>query len=187
MNPLFPKIPWRLLPRMLAMAVAGAAVSGVYGIFHDQITYTISPEYFTRLKFDQFRAADFGFAERVFVGEIGFLATWWVGFFGGWFLARIAVPAWPPREAWRQVGKGYLVMCGVALLSGIVGWGLGFLQQGNGPRWVEMCADLGVEDVRAFTHVGYIHNAGYLGGLLGLILAVAVVLRNRREARRVET
>ena len=40
---------------MLGVAAVGSVLAGVYGIFHDQVTYAISPEYFTKLKFDQFR------------------------------------------------------------------------------------------------------------------------------------
>lgn len=55
-------------------------LAGLYGILHDQITYTIAPEYFTKFKFDQF-----GFGPAWFGGDrwtvvvIGFLATWWTG------------------------------------------------------------------------------------------------------------
>ena len=47
---------------MLGYAVIGALIAGLYGVVHDQITYSMSPEYFTRLKFFQFRYADFGLA-----------------------------------------------------------------------------------------------------------------------------
>jgi len=85
---LIPRIALRDLPPMFAAGLLGAVIAGGYGILHDQITYSISPEYFTKLKFEQFRWANYGFPERVFVAEIGFLATWWVGLFCGWFLAR---------------------------------------------------------------------------------------------------
>jgi hypothetical protein len=29
-------------------------IAGLYGIIHDQITYSISPEYFTKFKYRQF-------------------------------------------------------------------------------------------------------------------------------------
>jgi hypothetical protein len=186
MNLWVPKFPWRLLPRMLAMAVVGALISGFYGVVHDQITYSISPEYFTRMKFEQFRAADFGFPERMFVAEIGFLATWWVGFFGGWFLGRIAVPVWPARQAWKHVMVGLVVMSGIAVLAGAVGFGLGLVQQEIGPMWIGMTDELGVLDVRAFMRVGYIHNAGYLGGLTGLVAAIVMLLGMKRRKKTVD-
>ena len=84
---------------MLGYAGLGAVLAGLYGILHDEITYTISPEYFTRLKFYQFDYADFGLPPRVLVAEIGFLATWWVGFFAAWFLARL--PFRRSHRDWR--------------------------------------------------------------------------------------
>ena len=71
---------------MLGYALMGALIAGLYGVVHDQITYSMSPEYFTRVKFFQFHYADFGLPPRSFVAEIGFLATWWVGLIAGWFL-----------------------------------------------------------------------------------------------------
>ena len=57
---ILPRIALRDLGPMTALAVCGALVSGTYGILHDQITYRISEEYFSKLKFDQFRWADIG-------------------------------------------------------------------------------------------------------------------------------
>ena len=39
----------------LALAVV---IAGVFGIVHDQISYTVSSEYYTRFKFPQFRLLD---------------------------------------------------------------------------------------------------------------------------------
>jgi hypothetical protein len=47
MNILYPRIRLSLLPAMFGYAVLGAILAGVYGILHDQITYSISQEYFT--------------------------------------------------------------------------------------------------------------------------------------------
>jgi hypothetical protein len=60
MNVLYPKIPFAALPAMLAYAADGAVLAGLYGIAHDQVTYSISPEYFTPLKFAQLRSGHFG-------------------------------------------------------------------------------------------------------------------------------
>ena len=65
---------------MLGYAALGSLFAGAYGVLHDQVTYSICPEYFTRLKFSQFNFANFGLSPRIFVAEIGFLATCWVGF-----------------------------------------------------------------------------------------------------------
>lgn len=45
---------------MLGLCVVGSLIAGTYGILHDQVTYSIGPEYFTRFKFEQFAWADWG-------------------------------------------------------------------------------------------------------------------------------
>lgn len=180
MNLLFPKFNWRLLPGMLLVSMIGALISGVYGVVHDQITYSISGEYFSKMKFEQFDYADFGWPARWFVAEIGFLATWWVGFIGGWFLARIAFPAWPSRLAFRKVMNGFLNMLGCGLAGAMGGYLLGISRAGAVSPWAELADDLGVVDVAAFTRVAYIHWGGYVGGLVGLVLAIVLMLWARK-------
>jgi len=181
-NILYPKIRWASLPAMLGYAGLGAVLAGLYGILHDEITYTISPEYFTRLKFYQFDYADFGLPPRVLVAEIGFLATWWVGFFAAWFLARVTVPAFPPRLAFRYTVQGFVIVFLSALTAGIVGFALRAMPgvHYDDTAWADFAAALSISDLPSFVRVAYIHNAGYLGGLLGLVAAIGYVLRQKR-------
>src|ERR1043166_9744385 len=107
---------------MLGYALLGALLAGPYGVVHDQVTYSISAEYFTRLKFSQFQRADFGFPPRVFVAEIGFLATWCVCVLPAWFIARITVPSAPPAVAFGRPAGGFAIILACALASSAVGY-----------------------------------------------------------------
>ncbi len=179
---LYPKI--RLVfPVMLGYAVLGAVIAGFYGVLHDQITYSISPEYFTRLKFLQFHYADFGFPHRFFVTEIGFLATWWVGLIAGWFLARVGVPAFPKKETRAGILRGFVIILAGAFITALVGFLLG-LRLGSDSdlsNWQGFADSRGVVDLPRFVRVAYIHNAGYLGGLVGLIIALFQLRRRKRH------
>jgi hypothetical protein len=179
LNLLYPKFNWGLFPKMLGVALIGALIAGCYGVIHDQITYSISEEYFAKMKFEQFGYADFGFPVRIFVGEIGFLATWWVGFFAGWFLARIAFPVWPAHLAFRKSVSAFSIILISALVAGIIAYVLGINHSGDYSFWLPLCEELGISDVPAFVRVAYIHNASYIGGLLGLILAIVYLLRQK--------
>lgn len=69
---LYPDFPMRELPGMLGLTLLGAIAGGLYGILHDQFTYSLSPEYFTKLKFDQFAyARPENNSPRLFAGVIG--------------------------------------------------------------------------------------------------------------------
>jgi hypothetical protein len=180
---LVPRIALRDLPPMIGVAVSGALLAGIYGILHDQITFSISPEYFLKFKFHQFRYADFGLSERIFVAEIGFLATWWVGLFCAWFLGRRLIPAQPRPYAARQISFGFAIILLCALLSAGAGFGYGLWYEAanDDSAWRPMLVHLGIKDHWSFIRVGYIHNASYLGGLIGLIVAL-VCLHPKRPA-----
>ena len=169
---------------MIVVGLVGAVIAGIYGICHDQLTYSIGPEYFTKLKFEQFRYADFGFSERVLVGEIGFLASWWVGFVIAWILARRLIPGQPRSVAYRQIAKGFGIVFGCGLAFGIFGFVYGIWRgpEGDYLDWEFATRHLGLSEIWPFARVAYIHNASYLGGLVGMIAALIFVRpTNRRE------
>ena len=183
-NFLAPKFTRREFAKTVGLTLAGALVAGGYGILHDQITYTLSPEYFTLLKFAQFRQADFGFSERVLVAEIGFLATWWVGLIASWFLVRLAVPRCLPDELAGVVGKAWCWMLGSAVACGALGHLLGPSSLLGDPQWKEAIHAIEVKDSQAFAQVAGIHVGGYLGALAGWLLAMARLLRKPRLRQR---
>ncbi len=178
---LVPRIALADLPPMFGMAFIGAIIAGAYGILHDQITYSIGPEYFTNLKFKQFHYADFGIGERAFVSCIGFLATWWVGFIMAWFLSRRLIPNQPRTIAYRGIFKGFAIVFACGILAGIGGY---FYGVHRGPDsdysvWQPIIRRFQITDTWAFVRVAYIHNASYLGGLTGFIISL-IVIRPRK-------
>ena len=174
---IIPRIRASDVPPIVCVAVLGGLIGGAYGIVHDQITYAISPEYFTKLKFHQFRYADFGFGDRVFASTIGFLATWWVGLIAAWFLGRQLIPNQSRRTAYHQIGKGIVCIFAFGLSFGILGYMYG---RWRGPdadysSWQWAFEQFDIADQWAFVRVAYIHNAGYLGGSIGLIVALTAI------------
>ncbi len=63
----------------LILVLIGVCVAGIYGALHNQISFTVSSEYFTEFKFQQFGIADSQIPERLRASYVGFLASWWMG------------------------------------------------------------------------------------------------------------
>lgn len=185
MNLLYPRFPAKHLPAMLRVALLGAALAGGYGALHDQISYAVSPEYFTKLKFRQFSYADFGCPPRLFASEVGFLGTWWVGLLAGWFLSRGGLVELPPAERRRCTVRALGLVLLAAAVGGLLGSGWGVAAtRADLSAWHDW-RELGVEDLRAFVIVAHLHTGGYVGALVGLILALVTVWRRLGRARRV--
>src|SRR5215469_17229052 len=61
------------------LVFSAIVLSGIYGVLHDQISYTVSPEYFTKFKFRQFGLVEMNLPDRARASIVGFLASWWMG------------------------------------------------------------------------------------------------------------
>ena len=178
----FPHIPARQLVAILRITLIGILFAGTYGALHDQVSYAISPEYFTQMKFRQFAYADFGWPPRVFAAEIGFLATWWVGLIGGWLIARSGLAELNEKSSLNYTARAFALAGGVAATIGSVGIVLGAWEAShNANAWSEWQRTLELNDLPAFIVVAYLHGASYLGGLLGVIAATIYVKRTLRR------
>lgn len=160
-------------------------LAGLYGIVHDEITYSISHEYFTKFKYEQFgfQPAWFG-GERQTVAVIGFLATWWTGLFIGFVLGLTALIFKEHRAMWNAIKRAIpLVFC-FAIASGIIGYVYGRLVLTK--TGVDWWLPDNLIDKDSFIVVGSIHNFSYLGGLVGLIAGIYCLIKLKRiESRQV--
>lgn len=177
LNYLVPRISRSDFGAMLLVSILGALVAGVYGVLHDQITYSIGPEYFTNFKFEQFKYADFELGDRITVSCIGFLASWWVGFIFAWFLSRRLIPNQSRYTAYVKIMRGFGIVLGAGVLAGLAGYFYGIWRgpEADYTAWRPLVGRLQITDTWAFVRVAYIHNASYLGGLFGFIAAMVVV------------
>jgi len=181
MHVFYPNIDRRRIPVLAGVTVAGALVAGLYGAIHDQVTYSLGPEYFTKLKFYQFHGADFGFPPRVFVSEIGFLASWWVGLIAGWLVARMVVEAGSSAELIRRAATAFGI---IFVAAGVTAAGAGIFARCRqshveDPLWREVAQQLHVTDPGAFFTVAFIHEGSYLGGAVGTLVALVYLWRMR--------
>ena len=186
---LVPRIAMGDLPSMCGVALIGALIAGVYGVLHDQMTYAISPEYFTHMKFKQFHYADLGLGDRVFVATIGFLAASCVGLIIAWFLARRLIPHQPRSYAYRQVGLGFAYVFGCGVFSSLLGFVYGLWRgpDADYSSWAWAFQRFDITNTWSFVRVAYIHNASYLGGAIGLIVALATIHPRREELAEAES
>lgn len=152
-------------------------LAGFYGVIHDQLTYSISPEYFTRFKYGQsgFEPAWFG-GHRPTLVVIGFLATWWVGLLIGiiFNLSGLTLVARPMLVVtWR---RAVLLTFGITVVAGVIGYFYGrFVLPKTGVTW--WLPDY-LQHPADFIAVGSIHHFSYGGGVVELLAGVGRILRH---------
>jgi hypothetical protein len=169
----------------LLFIAAATLAAGAFGAFHDQISYTVSPEYFTKFKFHQFRLLDAGVPERVRAAEVGFFATWWMGLLLG---PLVGAAGFLQRDAIlmrRALAWSLALVLGFTLLFAIGGLIYGYAQTTN-VNPAEYRGWYVPEELvhpRNFLCAGYMHNAAYLGGVLSVPVAWIFQIAYRQRHR----
>lgn len=168
----------------LLIVVVSCGMAGLYGILHDQLTYTISPEYYTKFKFYQFNLSVLGDEAifpnpRIEVSIVGFLATWWVGLFIGLILGLVGLIHHNAKLMFFITFRALLLTLLVAFITGLYGliYGKFFLEHA-GSNWY---LPENLVDHKNFIAVGCMHNHSYLGGLIGLFVGIVYSIIKRKK------
>ena len=157
----------------LALIIVAIIIAGIYGAIHDQISFTVSSEYFTEFKYHQFGFVDSPLPDRAKAAIIGFLASWWMGIPIGLFVGLFGFMHKPVNLMFTRSLKAFAVVAIVTLLVGIGGLVYG---------WFFASHDLAdyrgwfipekLDSSRNFLSVGHMHNFSYLGGVIGLTAGI---------------
>lgn len=181
------KLSFRKELLFVPLVLISALIAGAYGVLHDQLTYSISPEYYSRFKFDMFGIPE-ELHNRVGAGIVGFMATWWMGLLLGTVYSIIGYFLFDKAHFFKSVLRAVLITLLVTFISGLVGLAYGAVFLAHQPRdhfshWI---IPDGLLDYPHYIMVGSMHNWGYLGALIGLVVAIIYMTRKRNKIRQQE-
>lgn len=155
-------------------------MAGIYGILHDQISYAISSEYFTQHKFQLYNVSSFEYGgERMAVTVTGFQASWWLGLLVGAGIGFTACIFDNLQQMKRYILLAVLIVLLTTIIMGITGYFYGEI--------VEVQQDLDRRLIRHLTNpvdyivVDSIQHRTYFGVLLGLLLAISYLFRQKAK------
>jgi hypothetical protein len=161
--------------------------SVLYGIINDQITATISPEYYTVYKHHQFTPAleEFGLMEapmRVQAIVIGTLATWWYGLFLGIMLGISSmVGRYAPLSTLQFMRIVGAVMAFTLAVSVIFGLAAYIVEPLVNPTAASKPFLTGIQDIRSAYCVGNWHNGSYIAAMAATLYASFWAQKKRRK------
>lgn len=171
---------------LFLLGCAGAAL--VYGAIGDQVTVTISPEYFLYGKALAEVVKDPGSQVvtpelRWEAAKVGLKATWTAGLILGVVILLANNPRrGRPQLAYRELWARLPVLVGVAaicaIVLGVIGYWGGFVRFSNDFQQMVQRDEF---RPRRFMAVFGIHLGGYVGGLIGTVAVVAMIVRRRRK------
>jgi hypothetical protein len=178
----------RKLVAYLIFVPVAVLAAGAFGAVHDQISFSVSSEYFTRFKFFQFQLLDPSVPARLRVAIVGFLGSWWMGIPLGLLSGLAAFIHSNPDRMRRALALSLPVIIAFTLSCALAGLLYGFFetQSIELSRYSDWYIPAGVQDLRHYLCVGYMHHAAYIGGALAVPVAwifhLAIWFRNGRVA-----
>ncbi len=146
--------------------IAIIVTASVFGILHDQVTFTISPEYYTQFKFNQFGLDLYGKdSHRLLVCIVGIMATWWVGLILGIVFSVMSLFLKTPKEMIAISMRAVVITLIITVVTAVIGYFYG--------RFILINSDnlMNIYDIKDFENyliVGSIHKYSYAGGGIGL-------------------
>lgn len=148
-------------------------LSVCYGVINDQLTVTLSPEYFSVFKRRQFAFLLETFSldaapTRVQAAAVGAAATWWFGGLLGFTLGAFALSRCSTLDFLRLVLR---VLAAAAIFSVAAGFAAFLLWPLVRPTPADWPFLSGIADARKAWAVGWWHNGAYSGAVFGTLAA----------------
>jgi hypothetical protein len=151
-------------------------VGAVYGILNDYISYTISPEYYTRFKFTQNNFDPNSYTEAWLAAiVVGFKESWWIGLVTGIIVGFFGMIFTKQKNMQAATVFALVIIFSTAGLAEIIGilWSKYYSAKIN--TFSNVPPE--VFDKENFTVVESMRNFGEIGALVGLAIAILFMFR----------
>ncbi|HVD97624.1 MAG TPA: hypothetical protein VNB90_05415 [Cytophagaceae bacterium] len=164
----------RILLVLLSILLA-IMIAGVYGALYDQITFSISNEFFTQMRFARLGIVEGDVNTRWEVAKIGFVNTWSVGLVLGSILSLIGLLHADNKKMFYTTLQAFLIALGTGFLLGMIAYFFSAPSE-------NVSEGVNIVDQKAFNKVLSMNNYSYNGAIIGMFIGIGwQVYRTRKK------
>jgi hypothetical protein len=154
-------------------------IAALFGVIHNQFTYSISHEFFTKFMFERFGFDEYGHdTPRLTASIIGAWSTWWFGLIFGFIFAAVAYSQPTLKLMVESIYKATFATLCTTLCVGLIGLLYGW--SGISGFSAPCCPPLEINNPESFAAVSEMHNFSYMGGIFGIVIGVIYQIRSKR-------
>ena len=169
-------------PTFFILLVVAAGAAALFGALHNQLSYSVGPTYFTALKFEQFNVGE-ALPYRLGAAIVGVKASWWMGPLIGLPAFLYGLFAVPTARSYFAAGLGGIFLVILLATFGALAGLLGGLVADSTGLMDEMITFPDGPTRQDLLRAGFMHDASYIAGALGLMAAFIPM----RRARQIDT
>jgi hypothetical protein len=154
--------------------------AGTFGAINSQVTYLLSPEFYTKSLFSQFGFVEYGLSTpKTTAAIIGIWCTWWMGLFIGIVISFTSLIQSNALLMIREIKKSLLLIISSVIVFGFLGYLFGKITLAD--TLVHWGFSGTQEQLKNFIIAGYIHDFEYIGGGLSAVVTIIFQLKNRNK------
>jgi hypothetical protein len=166
----------------LALIAVAIVAAGIFGALHNQVTYSVGPDYFHQFKFLQFGIPP-ETPPRIGAAIVGWRASWWMGVLVGsppFLLGLLLLSS--ARMFWSARLRAIFAVLLMASLAASIGWVFGLMAvDAKTASQIQLPATI-TEPV-GFLRAGVMHDASFVGGFVGIFAAIWIMFRASRHSQ----
>ncbi|WP_432672810.1 hypothetical protein [Flavobacterium sp. SM2513] len=153
-------------------------IASLFGILNNQITYSISPEFYTKSLFPLFGFVEYGLnTPKTTAAIIGVWSTWWLGLLIGIVIGFTSLIHDTSSIMKKEIKKSLFITIASVIVFGVLGYVFGqiYLQD----NLITFGFKGTQEQLKNYHIAGFIHDFEYLGGIIGLLVAVYFQVKSK--------
>ncbi|GEP52788.1 hypothetical protein FNO01nite_34600 [Flavobacterium noncentrifugens] len=153
---------------LVILTISIVVLTSIFGVINNQISYSISPEFFTKSMFPRFGFVEYGLdTPRLTAAIIGIWSTWWLGLIIGLIYSIISLSKNNTKTIFSYLTNAILTTFIFVFASGILGFIFGKISLTN--VIINRGFSGSQEQLKNFVTVGYIHDFEYGGAILAIL------------------
>lgn len=161
----------------LGLVLTSTVMGGLYGIVHDEFTFSISPEFYTKVRFEQLNIDSS--SPRLGAAIVGFHNTWLYSMIIG---AILSLTGWihaKNKNFIKYTLESFLISMSTSFAFGLMGYVISVFFPEQDISNFKLPPS--ITDAAKFTAVQVIHNFSYMGGIIGMFLGLAWQFQKRKK------
>lgn len=165
--------------KIILIIISTTLIASIFGMLHNQISYTISDEFFKDFLFGKFGISDWNIKNnRIEASIIGILGSYWMGFYVGIIYAVIFLFLKTDNNL-KNIFKAIFINVFITVLGSLSGYLIAhfFISVENSDVWMEF----GTQNPQKYMEALYMNTGSYYGGILGLIIAIFFLVNRNKH------
>ena len=154
-------------------------IASLFGAIHNQISYSVSSEFFTNFLFGNFGTNEWNIKnERLEATIVGIIGSYWVGLILG-IIYLIIFLFLRTENNFKNIMNAILINICFAFLGSMIAYLIAkfFISYENSGVFI----DFGTQNPQNYLEAAFMNTGSYIGGIVGIIPGILYLLKKNQK------